>query len=319
MKKRFVSFALALCLVLSVAPVCWAQDFTGTTVRLAQQYGMQYAPVYVMQKLGILEKHLPGATLEWNNLGGGSAINEALIASRLDIGFMGVPPMLIAWDKGVDYRIASGVSIQPGQLMVRDESIQSFSDIQPQHKIALPGIGSLQHIWLAMAAEAELGDPHALDNNIIAMANPDAYAALLSGTDIIGHYTSMPYIAMEQENGMHGVAKASDVFPEGSGIVCVATKALYEQTEVYRAFISALNESIELVNAQGDEVVRVIAEVEQLTEDEVRAYLNWEGVGYTRVPAGAMSLAEFMRSVGYIKNQLGSVEDICWPGAAPAE
>lgn len=312
MKARFV-LVIVLCMCLSILPPALAQDYSGTTIRLAQQFGMQYAPAYVMQKLGILEKHLPGATLEWSNLGGGSAINEALISGQIDVGFMGVPPMLIAWDRGVDYRIACGISVQPGQLMVSDDSIESLKDIAETDKIAVPSVGSIQHIWLAMAAEQELGDPHALDNNIIAMANPDAYAALLSGTDVIGHYASMPYLALEQQGGMHGLVKAVDVFPEGTGIVCAASKDLYENTAIYEAFMAALQESIDLLNSQSDEVLDVIAEVEQLSREDVIAYLNWEGVGYTSEPAGVMGLADFMHKTGYIDDPLASLEDIVWP------
>jgi ABC-type nitrate/sulfonate/bicarbonate transport system substrate-binding protein len=36
---------------------------SGITVRLAQQYGMQYAPVYVAQELKLIEKRLPDVTL----------------------------------------------------------------------------------------------------------------------------------------------------------------------------------------------------------------------------------------------------------------
>jgi len=155
---------IALCLILAVVVSCGAGcsqsaetagDFSGVKIRLAQQYGMQYAPAYVVQQLGLLEKYLPGAEVEWSNLGGGSSMSEALISNQLDVAFMGIPPMLIAWDKGADFKIASGICVPPSELMVSEKSgIASLSDlVYANGKVAVPSIGSIQHIMLAIAAE----------------------------------------------------------------------------------------------------------------------------------------------------------------------
>ncbi len=314
--RRFASkLALLLAVLFTLSPVAMAADFTGTTVRLAQQYGMHYAPVYVMQKMGILEKHLPGATLEWSNLGGGSAMNEALISGSLDVAFMGIPPVLIAWDKGVSYKIACGISIPPSELIMRDESIKSLADIGPEDRIAVPSVGSIQHIMLSMACEKQLGDPHALDNNIVPMANPDAFMALSSGTEISGHFASMPYIDRELKLGMHSVLTAKEAYENQASIVCVTTKKLQENPAVASALMAALQEAIDLINQQGGEVMQVIADTEELSLEDADAYLNWEGATYSTDLYGVMGLASFMKANGYIKNELAQIDEIAWPGA----
>jgi NitT/TauT family transport system substrate-binding protein len=81
-----------------------SQNTTGIfsgTVRIAQGYGIAYAPVYIMEKKKLLEKYLPGMTIEWPVFGGPAAATEALAANRLDAAFMGIPQTLIAWDKGI--------------------------------------------------------------------------------------------------------------------------------------------------------------------------------------------------------------------------
>ena len=59
-------------------------------------------------------------------------------------------------------------------------------------------IGSIQHILLAMAAKEQLGDAHALDNNIAAMAHPDGMTALLSGS-VKCQLTTSPFVFKEAE------------------------------------------------------------------------------------------------------------------------
>ena len=313
MKKLIGLLVMVLVAAMVCAPMAMAEDFSGTTVRLAQQYGMQYAPVYVMQQMGILEKHLPGATLEWANLGGGAAMNEAMISGSLDVAFMGIPPTVIAWDKGVSYRIAAGICVPPAELIVNSERIRSLSDITPEDKIAVPSVGSIQHIMLSMASEKLLGDAHALDDNIVGLANPDAFMALSSGTEIVGHFASMPFIDRELQLGMHSILKGKEAFESEASIVCVTTKALHENAAVHAALLAALEEAIAVINEQGDEVLAVIAEVEKISPEQAKEYLNWPGTTYSTEPRGVVELATFMQANGYIQKQMAGIDDIAWP------
>jgi NitT/TauT family transport system substrate-binding protein len=306
-RNRAAFILLSMLMVLAVAAP--GASASGQTVRLAQQYGMQYAPVYVAQALGLIEARLPGVTLEWTKLGGGSAINEALIAGRLDAAFMGIPPALIAIDKGVDYRIASGICVPPAELMVRQDAAASLSDLTADDRIAVPGIGSIQHIMLSIAAERELGDANAFDNAIVAMANPDAYAALISGTDIAGHFASMPYIDLETDEGMKSILTA----PVKASIVCVTTRALHENAAVEAAITGALAEAIERINSGDPEAIAIIAATEQITPEQAAEYAVWPGTLYAADVYGVDTLAEFMTRNGYIENPI-SADDACWSG-----
>jgi NitT/TauT family transport system substrate-binding protein len=306
-RNRAAFILLSMLMVLAVAAP--GASASGHTVRLAQQYGMQYAPVYVAQALGLIEARLPGVTLEWTKLGGGSAINEALIAGRLDAAFMGIPPALIAIDKGVDYRIASGICVPPAELMVRQDAAASLSDLTAEDRIAVPGIGSIQHIMLSIAAERELGDANAFDNAIVAMANPDAYAALISGTDIAGHFASMPYIDLETDEGMKSILTA----PVKASIVCVTTRALHENAAVEAAITGALAEAIERINSGDPEAIAIIAATEQITPEQAAEYAVWPGTLYAADVYGVDTLAEFMTRNGYIENPI-SADDACWSG-----
>ena len=320
MKKRIFSILLAAVMGLS-AVGCANQegaddgDYSDVTVRLAQQYGMQYAPVYVMQNLGLLEELLPGVKLEWNNFGGGSAMNEALISNQLDVAFMGIPPALIAIDKGVDYRIASGISVPPAELIVHpDSEINSLEDIKPEHKIAVPGIGSIQHIMLSIAAKDMLGDANAFDNNLSTMANPDAYTALTSGTDVVGHFASMPYIDLEINDGMKSILTADEI-GGGASIIAVATKDFAENKEIYNALMTALGQAIELINDGDEEAIQIIANTEKITVDAAKTYVNWPGTKYTIDLYKIDELAEFMSGAGYLTNEYKGFENVTWEGA----
>ncbi len=118
---------------------------------------------------GIFEKY--GVEPVWKEYGsGGGAVREALISGEADVGFMGIPPFLIGWDKGCPWKVAVGFVVVPIGLVTYDPEIKSLADFKPEDKIAVPSPpGSIQHILLAMACEQQLGSPNALDNNIVAM------------------------------------------------------------------------------------------------------------------------------------------------------
>lgn len=290
-------------------------DYSGLTLRLAMQYGMQYAPVYVMKEMGYLQQLLPGATLEWDQLAGGSAMNDALISGSLDVAFMGIPPALIAIDKGATYRVACGICVPPAELMVSaDSGITSLSDLNKAGvTIAVPSIGSVQDIMLSIACRDQLGDGSALSDNLVAMGNSDAYAAFQTGS-VTAHFASMPYIAYEEADGMTSILSADDC-GGGASIVCVCTEDIHENEAVYSAILEALQEAVDLINSQSDGVLQIVASNENCTADEARTYLNWPGTIYTEDVHSLTRLGEFMAQESYLKNGFQGFDAYTWEGA----
>lgn len=289
------------------------KPFAGVTVRLAKQYGMQYATGYIVEKMNLLEKYLPGATIEWSSFGGGAAITEALISGHLDVGFMGMPPAVIAIDKGADLKIASGVCVPPFDLMVKEERLKSIADFTPQDKIAIPGISSTQHILLSIAARDKLNKARDFDSNMVAMANPDAYSSLVSGTEIVGHFTTMPFLELEARQGFRSILTGKDAYGDAS-IVCVTTSKFHSNPSVYAGLIGALNEAMDLLNKQDPKVLEIIAEVEKISIDDAKAFLDWPGTNYTANIYGLMGIANYMHEVGYIKNK-PELDNLVWENA----
>ena len=165
-------------MTLSLA-ACGGGDETAdgkTKLTIAHQYGIAYAPLEVMKQQKLIEKHYDGVEVEWSTLNSGSAINEGFLSGDIDVGAMGVAPAITGVTSGVPYKICSNMSAQPHKIMTNNPNIKSLKDITDE-KIALVNIGSIQHILLAMAAKEQLGDAHALDENIAAMAHPDGMSS----------------------------------------------------------------------------------------------------------------------------------------------
>lgn len=282
-------------------------------LRIAGQYGLVYAPLIVAEKRQIFEKY--GLKVEWKQFGSGAAVREALVSGELDVGFMAIPPFLIGWDKGMPAKVALGFVNVPFGLVTYDPSIKSLKDFGPSDKIAVPSPGSVQHIILAMAAQKELGDANALDRLIVAMAHPDAAAALISKRGITAHFATPPYVFEElSQPGFHQVLNETQAFgKEFSFNVAVATKKFHDgNPAAYAAFVLGVEESMAWINENKREAAQLLAPEFNLPADKVLKYLNWSGVNYTTTVYGLMGFADFMQKAGYIKKVPTRMSDIAW-------
>ena len=315
MNRKIVSIAIVLVLLTFGFSVGLAEktDFSDTEIRISVQYGMQYAPVYVMVNLGLLEELMPGVKVSVVNLTGGSVTNEALISGQIDIGFMGIPPAVIAWSKGVDYKIFTGTCVPPSDVMVRaDSGLTSLADFTEDLKIAVPSIGSIQHIMLAAAAKKQFGDAHMLDSIIMPMANPDAFIALLNNAGIVAHMASMPYLDKETQEGFVSILSGRDAFGMAS-IVGVCTKDFHNNyPEAFVKLNEALSIAVEKIVAMDEDAVQVISEVEKITPEKAKEYIEWPGTYYSTDVYGAMELASLMYEFGYITKEPATPLDIMW-------
>lgn len=322
MKVR--SHLRVLLLVFSLAALvlglvgCSSRESEVQQIRIADQFGLGYAPFTIMLEEKLIEQHLPGVRLETVKLGSGGAVSEAMIAGTLDIGFMGMPPFLIGWDKGVQWKIAGALDSMPLQLLTYRDDIQEISDFRPGDKIALPGPGSNQHILLSMAAEKELGDPTALDDLIVALPHPDAAAAVITHREVSGYYSAPPYQfeLIKQDPTLHVVAEGSEAFGENfSYIVAVASERFHrESPAAYQAFVAALEDALTILRESPDRAAAILAKVDgKVSQQSYEEYITWSGVQWEIVPQGMMRYATFMQQAGYISKVPGSVTEVTFP------
>ncbi len=284
------------------------------TLTIAHQYGMAYAPLQIMKDQGLIEKNYDGdVTVEWSTLNSGAAINEGFLSGDIDVGAMGVAPAVTGVTSGVPYKICSNMSAQPHKIMTNDKSIKTLKDIGDE-QIALVNVGSIQHILLAMAAEEQLGDAHAMDNNIAAMAHPDGYTALISG-GIKCQLTTSPYTFKEEAEGMTEVEALQSVWPEGNSfIVAVASTELKEENSaLYDAVVAALAEAIDWINDNKEEAAKMLCENEGVNAETMLSWLNDPACSFMTETKGVMDMATFMAENDFLENEgPASIEDLAF-------
>lgn len=313
--NKYLSFILILLLTLFVISGCnQNNEDTKNKLSIAEQYGLAYAPVTIIKEMGYLTNENNNIIVEWKKLSNTAAIRESMLAGDVDIGFMALPPFLIGKDKGMEWKIISGLSQSPLALMTNNTEIKSINDLNNSHKIALPQPGSIQHILLSMAAEKEFGEADKFDNQLVSMNHPDGMNALLARKEITAHFTSPPYIFMEsKETGIKSILNGRDaVGEEFTFIVGVGTSEFYQNKELYILFKEALNKSIQFINENPEKAAEILSNYYNLDQNTLFEYLTWEGMKYSSEIKGLDKFISFMNENSYISIENYSADDFIW-------
>ena len=310
MKKRmnvFISTVIAVVLCFSFVACGSKNGGSAKTVelRLAYQYGLQYLPAKIVQDQKLIEKYYDGdVNVSWQTVNSGPAINEAALAGSIDGGFFGTPMAITGVNAGVPYKIVCGISNIGNRLITNQSGINSLADFKKGDQIAIPSKGGIQHITLAMAAKKELGDAHALDDNLVGMSHPDGMTALQSGA-VQAHFTTIPYWGEElAAGGTHEVKDvAADAAPGSTAIVFVLNTKIYEENPaLYQATVKAFQEAIDYLNnpANYDAIAESMYKDMGISKGQLIAYLNSGDVKFDMRVTGLMEFVNFMSDEGFI-------------------
>ena len=300
-------------------------------INVAQQYGIGYLPLMIMEDQKLIEKHAKAAGLDvkvgWAKFAGGNVMNDALLSSSLQFASGGVGPLVTLWAKtrgNLDVKAVSAINSMPLYLTTRNPDVKTLKDFTAKDKIALPAVKvSIQAVTLQMAAEKAFGEgqQNKLDHLTVSMAHPDALTALVSGkSEVTAHLGSPPFQYQELEHkGMHKVLSSYDVLggPATFNVVWTTAKFHDENPKIYAAFMAALDEATATINrdkrAAGETYLRITKDKDSL--DDIVKMLNDPAIVYTTTPNNVMKYVDFMYKVGSIKVKPASWKEMFFPNA----
>src|SRR3954462_297937 len=139
LKRWLGSPAAVLCIAL--AGVARAEL---SEINVAQQYGIGYLPLMVMEEQKLIEKHAKAAGIDvkvnWAKFTGGNVMNDALLSNSLQFASGGVGPMVTMWAKtrgNLDVKGVAAMNSMPIYLNTRNPNVHSLKDFTEKDKIAL--------------------------------------------------------------------------------------------------------------------------------------------------------------------------------------
>ncbi|MEP7206915.1 MAG: ABC transporter substrate-binding protein [Casimicrobiaceae bacterium] len=298
-------------------------------IKVAQQYGISYLPLMVMEEQKLIEKHAKAAGVDvkvgWAKFAGGNVMNDALLSNSLQFASGGVGPLVTLWARtkgNLDVKAVAAINSMPLLLNTRNPAVKTIADFTAKDKIALPAVKvSIQAVTLQMAAEKAFGEgqQNKLDPLTVSMSHPDGLTALMSGaSEVTGHFTSPPFQYQELEKpGIHTVLNSYDVLggPATFNVVWTTAKFKSENPKLYDAFVKALDEAIAMINrdkrAAAEAYLRISKDKDSV--EDITKMLSDPLVVYTTTPNNVMKYVNFMLKIGSIKTKPDSWKDLFFP------
>jgi len=299
-------------------------------LKIAQQYGLNYLQLMVMEDQKLVEKYarlegLSDLKVQWPKISNGGMMNDALLSGDLHFVSGGIGPIITLWAKtrdNIGVRAVCSMNSMPVVLTTRNPNVKTVRDFTDKDRIALPAIKvSIQAVTLQMAAAQVFGDANfaQLDPLTISMSHPDGAVAMLSGGgEIDSHFTGPPFNYQElRDPRVHKVTSSYEILGGRTTSTLVWTTAKFrtDNPHVYRAFFSAMEEATRHIAANHRAAAELYIRVAKTKDSlaDILEILDDQDIVYTMQPENVTRYADFMYRVGSIKTKPASWKDMFFP------
>ena len=179
-------------------------------ITIAQQFGVSFLPLMLMERDSLIEKHAKAAGIEvktnWQKVAGPSVINDGLLSGNVHFGAVGAPSLITLWSRtktNVGVKGVAAMTSYPLYFVTRNPELKSLKDLSSKDKIAVPSVKiSTQAIMLQMAAADLFGQPNYqnFDELTVSLSHPDAMLALMNNTSgVNAHFATSPFYEQEMK------------------------------------------------------------------------------------------------------------------------
>jgi NitT/TauT family transport system substrate-binding protein len=296
------------------------------SITVAQQFGVAFLPLMVLEREGLIEKRaraagLPALKVEWAKVAGPSVMNDGLISGAIHFAAQGAPSLVTLWDKTRGaIKGVSAMTTYPLYLVSRNPDVKGIKDLSDKDRIAVPSIKiSTQAIMLQMAAAKAFGEKEygRLDPLTVSLAHPDAVMALTNTTGgINAHFSSSPFYEEEMKlPNAHVITTNYEILggPATAVVLTASAKFREDNPKVYKAFFEALGEAIDSINADKRAAAKLYLEMagdRKNSIDDIVKIISDKDYAYTRKPQKVFATAAFMAKIGSVKTTPKSVDDL---------
>ncbi len=326
MNKRHWPLAILLTILVVFVSACGTSASAGSGSGAPSSFTIVYQPglgaaIFISLKLQkTLDKQFPTTNFQWQVVNSGSAVREAILAGQGQLGTLGVPPFLVGWDKGMDWKVLLATSRGDTWLVAKNPKFKNLKDFGPNDKIGVVAPDSQQAIQLRKLALDQLGNAHALDRNMVAIGAADGEQALLSG-QLAAQLSGPPFQNREVAAGAHILLHTQDAFgPVGAGLIALPQSFYTQYPAFSKKLYQDLEESSAYVATHHEEVAQELAQDKISggggTATQFKTLLDDTSLVFDTTPSGLIAYATFMQSSGLISKVPASVNNLELPTVA---
>lgn len=253
MDNKIIAIIIAV-FVIVVAGGYFLMGNSSDTVTIGYLPSDHDAALFVADAQGKFQENgINTKLVQFNN---GGDLMTAMASGDVDVGYVGITPVLSSIAKGVPVKVISAAQTEgSGIVVAKDSSISSASDLAGK-KIATPGEASIQHMLLTYYLEQ---NGMSIDDvKVSAMKVPSMNDALKTNK-IDGMITFEPYVSIAKENGAVELINSKDILPNHPCCVVAASdKFIDEHSNETNTLLEIHKNATEFINNNTDEAAGLL-------------------------------------------------------------
>ena len=256
---------LAAFLVIGSASAGFFDFLTGSsddTVKIGYLPSDHDAALFVADAQGYYKDK--GINIEMVQFNNGGDLMTAMASGDVDVGYVGISPVLSSVSAGVPVKVISAVQTEGSGIIVSDDSDIDDADDLDGKTVATPGEASIQHVLLA--AYLKENDMSLDDINESAMKVPSINDALKTG-NLPAAITFQPYVSLGvSDDNIEELIDSSEIMEGHPCCVVVASQDFLDNhadtardiVEIHKKATDYINDNID--NGKTDEIVKLLPE-----------------------------------------------------------
>lgn len=256
--------AFAACLMVGAVSAGFF-DFLGgegDSVKIGYLPSDHDAALFVADAKGMFKDN--NITVELVQFNNGGDLMTAMASGEVDVGYLGITPVLSSVAKGVPVKVVSSAQTEgSGIVVTKDSGIKTPADLKGK-SIATPGEASIQHALLVYYLNQT--GLTVDDLNVSAMKVPSMNDALKTG-QIDGIVTYQPYVSIAaNQSNSEILANSTEILPKHPCCVVAASDNFIKDHEaelkiivkVHENATKFINKNIE--SGDADKIVKLLPE-----------------------------------------------------------
>ena len=253
MDNKIIAIIIAI-IVIAVAAAFFVMGGGSDTVTIGYLPSDHDAALFVADAQGKFgENGINTKMVQFNN---GGDLMTAMASGEVDVGYVGITPVLSSIEKGVPVKVISAAQTEgSGIVVAKNSDISSVSDLAGK-KVATPGEASIQHMLLTYYLDE---NGMSMDDvKVSAMKVPSMNDALKTNK-IDAMITFEPYVTIAEENGAKVLVDSAEILPNHPCCVVVASDDFIKNHENETRTILEIHENAtSYINNNTDEAAGLL-------------------------------------------------------------
>lgn len=274
MDKKIIGIIAAV--IILIAAIVAFGSFGGSTDKVSIGYlpSDHDSALFVANASGMYKD--AGIEVELHEYNNGGDLMSAMASGKVDVGYVGITPVLSSIQKGVPVKIVAGAQTEGSGLIASNSNIHSITDLQGK-KVATPGEASIQNMLLKYEMKNNGMDASSIESPGMKVASMND--AIKTGS-LDAALTYEPFVSIATElNNATLVKKSGDIYPNHPCcVVAVSDKFIKEKPDTVAKIVDIHKQATEKLRNNPEDCVQYLPDnivPDKEVEKGVLKNLNW--------------------------------------------